>query len=482
MTEKITQKRFKAPKVKGHITLELIDPKSGKTVQRVDQDNLVTNAPDIIVNSVAGGYDAAKVMPLAESVLGGLMLFSENLTEDPANIQFPMKQVLAEGDPPVFPQLVGYAGRNTSSDNTKKGYLVTVAGTTGPTANGYQNVWEFNTTQALGVIRAAALTYSLGGSTTVANSGSALAFKGTCGNYTVHPPTNSAAIPLYYDTADQTLYYAAGVTSTTSGGDRTFTIPVYKQYIPVTRYKVADAVAAAGEVQTVTSVTVTLPNYGTSTFFTAGSDGEYVYIISTTPPTDEEETKTRAFRIARLNVADNFSVDYLDKEFALSEGVDLATGFHAVWSDGFIYAATADGKLVRGEATGSATLTPAAPNLGSYTLFNASADYLTPMQGGGLKTVLKDENGTGYFAYIYPDTAASVVVDGGAYTASYLWNLRQIQTPVLMNWHPDTNNVKGNRICGNYLGTIANLGTAITKGSDKVLRVTYTLTDAEGES
>ena len=137
--------------LKGHTKIELTDVITGKKTV-VEEDNLVTNAVQYLLAFInkLNRSPSAEIFPIATNALGGLMLFDRPLAEDPNNIAFPGTA-----------HLVGYADRNTNTDDTMRGSLN--AAESGQTDNGYVSVWDFSTSQANGTIQSLALTSKYAG-------------------------------------------------------------------------------------------------------------------------------------------------------------------------------------------------------------------------------------------------------------------------------------------------------------------------------
>ena len=86
-------------KLKGNMVIEMIDDATGEVVERVQEENMVTNAVNHILGlnpmgifySVAGEYDTHllwndNMLPICPNMIGGILLYSEALTEDADNI------------------------------------------------------------------------------------------------------------------------------------------------------------------------------------------------------------------------------------------------------------------------------------------------------------------------------------------------------------------------------------------------------------
>lgn len=135
--------------MKGHVKLELRNA-NGET-KVVNQDNLITNAvPMNIANSMTfftsnSSKTALDLTCNLKNALGGILLFDDNLSEDKNNITFPTDC-----------NLLGF-GSNTN--NSSYGGLATfVSSESKYDENGIKMVWDFNASQANGIIKSMALT------------------------------------------------------------------------------------------------------------------------------------------------------------------------------------------------------------------------------------------------------------------------------------------------------------------------------------
>ncbi|MGN0401351.1 MAG: hypothetical protein ACI4HQ_03700 [Acetatifactor sp.] len=148
--------------LKGESLIELTDVRTGeKEVYR--DTNMVTNALSDVINCSSAWmadrvYNMAQYMyPIYENLLGGVVLFPEQLEENPAKYWAPYNL-----DP------VGFASNvaNTGSD-TRRGSIN--VNESGPVLNdagektGYKYVWDFNTAQGNGQIASICLTHPQAG-------------------------------------------------------------------------------------------------------------------------------------------------------------------------------------------------------------------------------------------------------------------------------------------------------------------------------
>ena len=80
-------------KLKGNMVIEMIDDSTGEVVERVQEENMVTNVVNHILGlnpmgifySVAGEYDTHllwndNLLPICPNMIGGILLYSEALT------------------------------------------------------------------------------------------------------------------------------------------------------------------------------------------------------------------------------------------------------------------------------------------------------------------------------------------------------------------------------------------------------------------
>lgn len=141
--------------MKGHTKIILTNVETGEQEIHED-DNIITDAVNHLINIMIGtGFNLnSYVLPIATKALGGLMLFDDTLTEDPANIHFPAEA-----------HLVGYAARDLNSSDAMRGSLNSGETYREETEAGYSHtsVWDFGTNQANGTIKSLARTSAFAG-------------------------------------------------------------------------------------------------------------------------------------------------------------------------------------------------------------------------------------------------------------------------------------------------------------------------------
>ena len=155
--------------LKGHAKIELTDVNTGK-VEMYEEDNLVTNAVARHLNLLRnvnamgtgeGKLNQSKLLPIYNHMTNGILLFQSELEEDVNNMVLPA---------PATNPLVGYASNGAySGTDTKRGGMN--INESGAVENGYKYVWDFATSQANGQISALALTSYMAGATPYRNTG-----------------------------------------------------------------------------------------------------------------------------------------------------------------------------------------------------------------------------------------------------------------------------------------------------------------------
>lgn len=155
--------------MKGITKIELFDATTGDKTNEVVEENMITNALNNILNPplqplLSGdsarphsvqdvGFFMHGIYPLHETLLGGIMLFSEKPEENANNI-IPTVQVAQS--------CVGYASHSASAvESNMRGSFNGVE--SGAVENGYKLVWDFTPSQALGLISSVCLTSAYGG-------------------------------------------------------------------------------------------------------------------------------------------------------------------------------------------------------------------------------------------------------------------------------------------------------------------------------
>lgn len=143
--------------IKGKSTIQLFDAKTNKEVERVVNENMLTNAISNILNvpldftyNIGFKEVADLILPLATNGLGGIEIWDNTIDENP-NIIYP----------PANVHEVGHAGDAYSGTDKYRGSYN--ANESGKIDGGYRHVWDFRTDQCNGEIKCLSLTSKKGG-------------------------------------------------------------------------------------------------------------------------------------------------------------------------------------------------------------------------------------------------------------------------------------------------------------------------------
>lgn len=483
-------------KIHGHAKLELFDAKTHDLVQKVEHDNMVTNALQILTNNVAGGYDeiiSECIMPVATKALGGLMMFDGKLTEDVTNVGFPSDV-----------SLKGWANRGVNTSNTLMGSLNTSE--SGKTSDGYKSVWDFGTSQANGTIASLALCNSLvssplSGIITNLDSHSLINTSGNSwyssgvfhfdGEYAYSVMGSGNTQSEYHSaTKDTPSYYTYTIT---------INLEVWKERVPLTKYKVADAMNQRNYPEQLTTATATLENVR----YTLVNEDYPSMVV-----TDGNNSKAYLLFTAG-NSQGNAHVDYIEIDYSKLDNIKISGMKSLELGETYL-------KRGNGIASGGKFYFISYDRKGIYTVEIANTanvqyfalpepylmlDYerrqmfvMTGNPNGGVFFgCYKDaENGaSGYYDYYrgFLNSQGAYSIDGAYYgrdtNIARITNTCKYRSKDFLNawWYGYGYGLSEwsfeGKLLGNYLGTICNLGTPVVKNASQTLKVTYTLTDGE---
>ena len=425
--------------IKGHVCIDLHNTKSGFT-ERIEKDNMVTNAVAKILPMQMGkrandlySYDTDTlnryVFPIAMRLLGGIMLFDGELTEDPDHFSFPSEA-----------HLVGFAGRTTDTSHAFMGSLNVLE--SGPTDLGYTGVWDFSTSQCNNRIEALALTHE-----NIANG----LFAG-CG---------LRGFTWEFDEPNQIQYYLSN------------NLIRKRRYVNY-RFKLCDTLWETKNDVVVKDIldddpdfkevyekyfnkNVWAPQYDSTGYYYHyigfqelaayyyGYDG-YLYMVYQ----KEITYRLKTFYVLKWRV-DDFSFDFMGKTELQIEATNLTTTKSKLCiSHGYFYAINYD------NAREVYRINLDNPEDQVKYVLEKVAYRINALPNGGVK-VHYDSNGFNDqypYGILYPDRR---IVD-----------FRDKGTLPFSPWG-----------AGGYLGTICNLSGPITKTASQTMKITYTLTDVE---
>lgn len=466
--------------LKGHVQIDIHNHNSG-FIERYEQDNMVTNALNYIIPNWMGAnrYASDGIMPLATKALGGLMMFDAELEESAGNIFFPGNA-----------HLIACAGQGTNSNNPRYGSKN--ASESKELETGYQSVWDFNTAQANGSIRSLALTLSSPSGET-----GCLPFSGLWVSQRFHTIRSLNGdryygYPLHYDVENQVMYFIGndGYSRTyVYDSNRriytyTYTITIYKEYLPTSKWKVSDTPDRADYPEAVTQVTwdIESQDWDPRFYFRNGYDG-YAYLVYTPQNTSGNGQFTY------------FKMKLSDLSFELSDPVTVQVASCAL-RGGANGAIINDGKCI---LTGynsrwiyivdlANPVNVRSVDLGEGNWAGVDVAF-TNYRNGVLKFHWTTNGATAstyrFFEALLYARDGWVIVNGTPYREATIRSITGGRRP--FNYITDNLMVYGcnegypgnGQLVNNYLGTICNLSSAVVKNAASSMKVIYTLTDVD---
>lgn len=426
---------------------------------------MVTKAVQNCINAHIGGdRTPSKMMPLANTVLGGIMLFDGRLTEDVNNIYLPGADA----------HLVGYAMQNTDISNPIRGSYNSIE--SGRTSTGYTSVWDFSTSQGNGTIRSLARTLN------TSDSGSTFGLLQMKYNIDYfHSPAYSNYVPILYKPETQEVVY---MSYDSDGKIRLNTV-----YKPFSEYQVGDSVNTHIYKNSITLDFKNPPSGFLSTsyrFWHNGYDG-YAYLTYTQKnTTGNGVVKYRRINLETLELDDTeYSITCNNCQFDGYEGSTMSYNSpyaycYSAINNGKIYVVSADkSKIYIIDLKNPTVITSVACPVG-YSIQSQTINF-SPLPNGGMRITLCTGN-TGqyqYYAIIYPD--AKIVVDssaGGRVSYSAIQNFGLLADGMVLAEGIQGSNAY-NYLATGFLGTICNLDSGVIKTAETSMKITYTLTDVQ---
>ena len=475
--------------LKGHTKIILTDVKTGKQEVHED-DNLITHAIDKIINITMAMNLAPndRVLPIATQLLGGVMLFDDELTEDAANIHFPIEA-----------HLVGYANTAVNTSDKYRGSYN--AQESGKIENGFVNVWDFGTHQANGTIKAVARTSVHAGQNPLYYYLSPTRGRTSAGC----PTTDTGWHPIRYD--GEYLYMLKGNSST-------HLMRLARVKIPMLKFGVADYSDVARTYEVIASWDTLVTSYtwydyadhhGTPheqyvyaddpNMYEDGMDG-YLYCMFYAP--------SRSYHDYPYDLT-YFTIKYSDDSYDKSDTVRKTTGtsFYSDYTSGNMYYAghyrghVNHGILYRLSNTRKIIQKIPLDNIASYSTIRILPDETSDFVEDLCCT--KPHNGGVYFEVYQYTTSSYNRLDGMLYPdgvfvlpdysysgsnndhgdSAYTETRLQSDDLTAFGYYGDVYVYRG--WTANYLGTINNLVSPITKTAAQTMKIVYTLTDTDDE-
>lgn len=483
--EKVPALRFDHKPIRGFLTVELFDAKTKELIQKVEKENMVTNAIKNMLQAYAATNQMDQIMPLATVGLGGIMMFDEELDADPDNVLFPMNA-----------HLVGYGTQSVNTSNTMQGSKNVAESSVQLGAEGRsRTVWDFGTSQANGTIKSIALTKN--------------------GNVFRPLSNNIVASPGYYSGSSRYIYvenailayedgYAYVVNDIsssykqtgTSGNytyTRTYTMTIRKTYCPMKNYKVGDSATSS----------LATPNeaHQTLTWTQVLHNKDYALTSVSAPCVDFDGDGNAYIVYSPGNASGNGQLIVIklernglewtahNAELITLTGAQFLNDYHKVVAGHYMVVSYDRHSIYKISISNPQDIRQITLPDDFYVY--DSHYWRSPMKNGGMIfTVYIDRTRGGQTirylrsAILYPDY--TIVLQGfdtqaqsGYYIRDHL-NLPFDDGYIFGGMPGDSSQTQYQRarFISNYLGTIANLQTPIVKNASQTLKVTYTLIDA----
>lgn len=474
--------------LKGHTKIILTDVKTGKQEVHED-DNLITHAIDKIINIEMAMNHApnTRLLPIATNALGGIMLFDGELTEDADNIHFPMEA-----------HLVGYANTSVNTSDKYRGSWNSQE--SGKIENGYVSVWDFGTSQANGTIKAVARTHNHGGACPFFNYNGPDVASTSSGN----PTTDDYWYPIRYD--GEYLYMLKGNSST-------HLMRLARVRLPRLRMGVEDYSDVGRTYEVIASWDTLLTTY--TYYNNAQHTREYEKYVYADDPRMYEDGHdgyiycigfgaTNDYNIYQYDLT-YFTIKYSDDSYDKSETERKNVGVskYTYNTNGFRWLRRQYGHVNKGTIYllgNTRKIIHVIPlnNIAAYRtiriLEDSNSDYISQMEWispheGGVYFEVYHYTTTSYeyrHGVMYPDGVfvlpnVSYAGQSGWHGNSMIYDRAWTCEDDLLVWEYGGNTYVYCNWAANYLGTINNLVSPITKTAAQTMKIVYTLTDTDDE-
>lgn len=458
---------------KGHTRIELRNVETGET-EVYEDDNLVTQAIDRIINMEMSINAAPNdyCLPVRAKALGGIMLFDDELEEDVENIHFP-----------VDAHLVGYASTDVNTSDSHRGSYNSVESYS--TENGRVDVWDFGTSQANGTIKAVARTSSYGG----ANPLRYMYGPRFNQRWNGAPQTDYNWYPIRYD--GEYLYMLKPNSST--------------HMMRLARVKMPTQKMGATDYSNREYTYEVIATWDTEIYYFQRSGDRYIYADSVGWYKDGGDGYIYAVCGDGTNEdgqsINYFTIKYSDESYEKSEHTKVNIGVetyyysetnycryfdHSQWhiKNRVLYFMSRSRKIVY-----IINLDNVAAKRAITIIPSSSNDYIIHIHNiqphdGGVYLLVYHYTTTSYQyrnGILYPD-GTSIILDIEGTNDQNWWGYFWVYSDVLALFgNPYSSDEHRARVgwVANYLGTINNLASAITKTSAQTMKIIYTLTDVD---
>ena len=464
-------------KLKGNMVIELTDENTGE-VETIEESNMVTNAvnnllginPMGIFYMMGGQYETgliwnSEMLPICPNMIGGILLFSQALTEDVNNL-YPSSSNLP----------VAYASNDVNATaNVKRGSMNLTESKV--LDNGYKFVWEFTPSQGNGTIAAVGLTSAQGGANAYGSiAGDATPFL-QLKQISIGDMTLEEQIPLFeaveMDYENGLLYSMQYATKTVA--IKKYRIPTFDIGL---NEKMNDTSIALLEEKVLTCSTFKfLGSYTPYGNFIDGFDG-YWYGFS-----NQQNSSGNATMYWIKIKKEDYS--FTEGSWSLSNATLFAVG-SMVETDSY------PKRVIRSVVRNGYLYVPKYDKTGIYKINISNSTDVTLVEFG-FTSAMKPLGGSGSCEN-YLIMVGDLII-GWDFQVDVNDNVTQtmgeerfenLATPLLPYkqfltcWEGSYGNeYHSTYLLTPYLATINNLSSAVVKNADKTMKITYTLTEEE---
>ena len=440
--------------LKGHAKIELTNVHTGKK-RTVEHDNLITNAVADRLKKLSVMYDPSSInsefLPLNDKSMGGIILFQNSLDENVNNIGLP-----DDSENPI----TGYASNEANgTTDTKRGSRN--LSESQELINGYKFVWDFSTSQGNGEISALALTHSKGGenpkgSNIVSNYHNfGAVVSGSAPNFT----SDAGIICMSLLNAVDYDWENGIFTCVCTESDTVVTIRKYRINIGTSKIGINEKLVG---VELLSTNTITPPSDMSGSLWVNGNDGYYYGVL----------VNGKSGKIVRINKTSLA----LDTSYSLSVSLSYSYSvLRTIYQNGGNRLKVVNGYLyyVNNASLLKINLSDA-NDITEITLsttvsldalvyhngiFHAGDKFIDPTD----YSVSEGVSTASFFARPSNMTDECVFVSESGVVVSFFNAGNQLQLIV--------------GTVQNYLATINNLDAPVTKTSQEVMKITYTITE-----
>lgn len=473
--------------IKGHVAIELKNVETGE-IEKLEDDNMVTNALANIEkyagvlsspSTQSGRYSNEHgLFPVATKLFGGLYVFASPLQENANNFRFPL-----------YSKLLAYCDDALHSESNRGQYNKDESG---KTETGYRHVWDFSTSQANGQIGALSLTNLMGGQDLIPYN-----IQSNMNGLIVSGNTTALFNYIHYDEVTNEAYYI----SFESTGTNHLKIQVTKKYCPLSKFTLS---AVQGTDSSTGEVVATWEDTIANSYINnlTGKDEWGWYAVLLNRCTYDEDNHVVTFWYSSTSFTQHDSVtlyvwtfDTQTHTLSFNQYTLPAlqnqcyylydnSNCNMIWN-GYFYANLYNTYSTSAQNfLGLYRISLANPSEWEQVIDNSYMDSsanaymynrLYPWYDGAYVFYVASSNRGFYLRY--SDGTTIKIAEYSSYYPLYLWNTMKTLSRQPRTRYGTSDGIYW-EIKKNYLGTIFNLSSPITKTAAQTMKIIYTLTDA----